>query len=456
LDDVTPTPLRNLSQHRFEPILREHVTSLFSAMEWVSATQSDDGVVSTVRNTATGEEFEIASRYLIAADGAGSPVRRWLGIEMEGPTRLKGIVTIHAEADLRHLVADRPATLYWVMDPAIGGAFIAHDIGRTWVYMQDWNPDTEKIEDFTIERCTEIFCRATGAADIDFTVRTITPWVMTCQVAKRYREGRVFLAGDAAHRFPPTGGLGLNTGAVDAQNLAWKLAAVEHGWADARVLDTYERERRPIAQMNAKQSLDNAIKLLDVWAAIGTTGDLGTSRANYAAALASDEARERVRAAAAGQAEHFDMLGLQLGFTYGADAGMVIDDGSAPVSANDPVRSYLPTTRPGSRLPHAWIDREGQRISTLDLVRPGRFVLLTSSQAWADAAAQFGEGPLPLDVVLVGRDVLDGDGTWAAVSELSAEGAILVRPDQHVAWRTRRASADAAGELRGVLETMLS
>lgn len=410
LDDITPTPLRNLSQHRLEPILRDHVASLPHCtveygVAWSGATDDGDTVTSTVV-TDDGTAHRIRSRYLIGADGAGSPVRRACGIEMEGPTRLSSIVAIHARADLRNLVADRPATLYWITDPDHEGVLVAHDIDETWVLMHPYDPDVEDVESFSVERCRALFAHAVGAP-VDFEVVGVSPWTMTCQVASHYRAGRVFLVGDAAHRFPPTGGLGLNTGAADAQNLAWKIAAVERGWAPESLLDTYERERRPVAEHNAEQSLDNAVRLFEVQAA-----------------LASDDADE-ITASIERQAGHFDMLGLQLGAVYGGD-GALVDDGTPVERADEPVRDYLPTIHPGARLPHVWIESDGRRCSTLDLVRAGRFALLTANEAWVDAARTVSH-LVPLDV-------------WRATDAFDlGDGAVLVRPDQHVAWRTTAA-----------------
>ena len=451
LDTVTPTPLRNLSQHRLEPILRDHVDVLVDGVEWVGGTNGAGPVTSTVRDVTTGEGAEVTSEYVIAADGAGSRVRRWLGIAMEGPDVLQSFVMIHATADLRHLVGDRPATLYWTMDPDVRGVFVAHDQASTWVFMKEYDPDTEALGSFTPERCEAIFRAAAGTDDLDLVIEHIQPWRMTSQIAARYGEGRVFLVGDAAHRFPPTGGLGLNTGVADVHNLVWKLAATVGGWAPPGLLDTYATERRPVAEHNAAKSLDNAVRMVEVFAACGITGVPGESRAAFDAAVSSTAGRRAIATAAEGQEEHFDMLGLQLGFTYPPGPGPVLDDGSDPVVVENPVRHYAPDTRPGGRLPHAWVVRGGQRISTLDLVDPGRYLLLTSSAPWASAAAaRGGDGP-PLSVVLVGRDVLDPDGAWAKVSDLGGDGAVLVRPDQHVAWRHRGAVDDPAAVLGGVL-----
>src|SRR5262249_36632302 len=154
-----------------------------------------------------------------------------------------------------------PAVLYWTTAPEATGTFVAHDIDSTWVYMHPWDPDRESMQDYSVEKCAEIVRRAMGTDAYPFAIRTIRGWTMTAQVAERYRERRIFLVGDAAHRFPPTGGLGLNTGVQDAHNLAWKIAAVEAGWATDALLDTYDVERRPVAQHNADVSLLNAMRL---------------------------------------------------------------------------------------------------------------------------------------------------------------------------------------------------
>ena len=206
-----------------------------------------------------------------------------------------------------------------------------------------------------------------------------------------------------------------------------------------------------MAQLNAAKSLENAVRMLEVFEACGTGGTASESRAAFDAALATAEGRSAIAAAVEGQEGHFDLLGLQLGFTYGAGAGPVLDDGTPAVEVDDPVHTYVPTTRPGGRLPHAWVTRNGRRTSTLDLVGPDRWLLLTASPAWAGAGDRIAAGPVPLSVVLMGRDAQDVDGRWAAVSGLGDGGAIVVRPDQHVAWRSRGASAEPDAVLLGAL-----
>jgi 2-polyprenyl-6-methoxyphenol hydroxylase-like FAD-dependent oxidoreductase len=453
----SPTPLLNLSQHRLEPLLLSHLrthplATLHYRHEWASLTQDEDSVTARIRDLDHDEDYEVRCKWLLAADGAGSRVRRAVDIGMEGPDRLQSFVMIHFEANLRPLVRERPAILYWTVDPECLGAFVAHDIDRTWVFMHAHDPETEPIATFTEAACTAIVRRAIGHADVDFVVRDISSWTMTAQVAERYRAGNVFLVGDSAHRFPPSGGMGMNTGVQDVHNLAWKLAAVAQGWADGALLDTYERERRPIAQRNADQSLANAMKMLELLQELGITPDDAASRPVLAALLADADGRARVHEAIARQQDHFDMLGLQLGLAY--ESGALVPDGSDPAAPANPVRDYLPTARPGARLPHAWIEQDGERRSTLDLVAAGGLTLISAPDggAWAEAARACTQGPVRC--LVSGRDFHDPEGHWTRACELAPDGAVLVRPDQHVAWRASTAPVDAAAMLREVVRVI--
>ena len=455
----TPTPLLNLSQHLFEPILLDRLSEEREAEvryrhQWTALEQDPDGVTSHIEQLETGRSYAVRSRWVLAADGAGSRVRRALGIEMIGPDRLQSFVMIHFEANLRPLVRKRPAILYWLLDPDVMGTLVAHDVERTWVFMHPYDPDTEPPETYTTDVCAGIVRRAIGRDDVAFTVRDVSTWTMTAQLAARYGSGRVFLIGDSAHRFPPTGGLGMNTGIQDAHNLVWKLCAVDAGCAPAALLETYEAERRPVAQLNADHSLNNAMKMWEVFQALGILpDDREGSTVRMHATLADPAGRERLRAAIENQQEHFDMFGLQLGFAY--ETGALVDDGWArPMPAN-PVRDFLPTTRPGARLPHAWVERAGERVSVLDLVPYDRFTVLAgpTGSMWHEAAARV--GAIPVQCLIAGRDFADPEGHWASVCELGSDGALLVRPDQHVAWRARSAPPDSAGALVSAVRTVL-
>ena len=181
--------------------------------------------------------------------------------------------------------------------------------------------------------------------------------------------------------------------------------------------------------------------------------DRGGSRARMEAVLADPAGRERLRAAIENQREHLDMFGLQLGFGY--ETGALVADGSEPPRGASPVRDFVPTTRPGSRVPHAWVERARERLSVLDLLPYGGFTVLAGAAgtAWAEAAAGIRE--LPIRCLTAGRDFTDPDGHWASVCEIAADGALLVRPDQHVAWRTRSAPADPPAALTAAVRTVL-
>jgi len=218
------------------------------------------------------------------------------------------------------------------------------------------------------------------------------------------------------------------------------------------LLDTYEAERRSIAQYNAGVSLENAFRLVEVWIALGVDGDLEASKIRAEALLATAEGRAGVRQAIENQAEHFDQLGVQLGFAYNADTGVVVDDGSVRPEVANPVREYVPTTIPGSRLPHAPVRRGSDVISTLDLVTPGSFLLICNDSAWAHVSLPT---QWPVSRVVIGVDVTDEDGTWTSLSGIRHDGALLIRPDQHVAWRTQEGPSGDVDDLHEVLNSLM-
>jgi hypothetical protein len=308
------------------------------------------------------------------------------------------------------------------------------------------------------------FEAALGRRVEGLTVRSIETWRMTAQVAERFRSGRAFLVGDAAHRFPPTGGLGMNSGIADAHNLAWKLAAVLRGHAEASLLDTYEAERRPVVERNCTESVENFQRLTDLVEMVGLPKDgavrlakarralrrwlprgladallsLGAwfARRRMKLARTDPKLRVKVEAEVRRQAGHFDRLGLDLGALY--DAGALVPDGAARVEGD--VAHYAPTTRPGARLPHRWLDDAKTR-STHDLLDFSRFTLLVDSErsAWSEAA-----NALQLELRVAP----------AAVLETEAGGAVLVRPDGYVAWRSRVTAMEPVTTLRAALQAL--
>ena len=288
--------------------------------------------------------------------------------------------------------------------------------------------------------------------DLELTCHKINHWIVEAVLAERYRVGRVFLAGDAAHRHPPTTGLGLNTAIQDAHNLAWKLARVLGGAAGDALLDTYETERRPVGARNVAWAMFTFTNHGVLAAAVGVPPGAPPEMARgIFTEFLSDTPmgatrRQRFAEVAATQRMEFQAHDLEIGFVY--PAGAFVPDGSAPPPADPMGHAYVPTTRPGHRLPHAWIERDGIRFSTHDLVGcTGGFVLLTGPDAGAwDSLAERLRTDCRLDLTVAsigpGGEFSDPTGRWEQLREVPASGAILVRPDHHVAWRIE--SPDAA------------
>jgi 2,4-dichlorophenol 6-monooxygenase len=271
--DRTPYPLANIAQPDLEEIIaialesRKDVTILRGA-QCDLVRQDDDAVVTSIALRGNQTPMEIRSDFVLAADGAGSRVRGMMGIEMEGPEALQNYMMIHFDADLSHITKSNPGFLHFILDPDIGGVLLAFDEKSSWVLMHGFDPNAENIDDYTSDKCIELVQRAIGQSVEGIKIQNTSPWAMSSQVADSYSKGRVFFLGDAAHRFPPTGGLGLNTGVGDAQNITWKMAALLKGWAEPTLLDTYEKERKAVARINSDQSLENSMKIFEIFGAV--------------------------------------------------------------------------------------------------------------------------------------------------------------------------------------------
>ncbi|MCP2321259.1 2-polyprenyl-6-methoxyphenol hydroxylase [Nocardia amikacinitolerans] len=395
----------------------------------------DHGDSVDVRVETRDGEKRFGADYVVAAEGASGKIRRGLGIDVEGIPEFGRQINVYFHADLSRWTDEDPALLFWVLNTACPGVFIRMG-GNRWTFNFGFDPARESVTDYTVERCAELIRGGVGAPDLEVDVRSVGTWILGASTARQYRKGRIFLAGDAAHQFPPTGGLGMNTGLVDADNLGWKLAAVLNGWGCETLLDTYESERRPVAVANAESSVANAMKMAD--AGIGpNTLDVAARLESSDPAVAAAE-RERLAKSVPAQRPHFDYLELEIGYVYGV--------GCPSGTGADP----LTVAVPGGRLPHAWINRNGVTISTHDLLIPG-FTLITGRDgaAWGHALVEI-DTKIPVQVCVPRRDFeIAGPGLCG----IPDTGAILVRPDGHIAWRTDSSSATAARDLAAALDS---
>jgi putative polyketide hydroxylase len=420
--EVTPVRACLCAQDYLEPVLRrcaekQPLATLQFDAELTTFEQSAAGVVATLTDTRTGATEQVGAQYMIAADGAQSRVRAALGIAMQGEKDVYDSVNVLFEADLRPWTQDRPAALYFVENEEMRATFLTINAHDRWGFLvNSLRAHGRKPEDFTPARSAEMIRRAVGVPDLPVKVLGVAPWVASAQVAERYRDGRVLLAGDAAHEMPPTGGFGMNTGIQDVQNLCWKMAAVLQGKATPDLLDTYHAERQPFGRAITEQALANAVSM-------GRT--------------------EKTLQGKGARREFLNEQGMIFGATYQSRA--VIADGSPrPVVAN-PVTDYAPSAWPGARAPHAWVKKDGERVSTIDLLGNG-FVLLAGAKgaAWIEAAR-----PFEVEAMALGDEE-----TWRELYGIDEAGAVLVRPDGHVGWRSAGSAADPGRTLAGVLSAI--
>ncbi|MFC6883257.1 MULTISPECIES: FAD-dependent monooxygenase [Actinomadura] len=420
--DISPERVMGCGQDRYEVVLAEKAREFGAEVRFGvrlrSIEQDEDGVTARVEDTATGEVRTVRASYLIGADGASSTVRRELGVERTGRGTVFNALSIYFRApELEAVLADRPFILcYATAGGSMTGLSRLHGCDP-WLAAPVYFPEKgETPDDFTDERCVEIVREASGLPDMHVEIMAKVPWEGAQLVAERFRTGRVFLAGDAAHVHPPAGGFGANTGIHDAHNLAWKLAARLKGWAGDELLDTYHDERHAVGSAMAEQAM---------------------VRNRIRHGYADDDVRRRM----------VDDIVITLGYRYRSQAIVAKDD--RPV-LTAPLRL---DGEPGTRAPHVWLERDGVRISTIDLFWDS-FVLLTGpgGKAWHEAAARLAAGsPVPLRTVRIGEDCV-AEGDWAAAYGIPPDGAVLVRPDAFVAWRSSGGVPDPDAILSLVLD----
>lgn len=434
--DLTEAILRDAAQATGIVDLRfgHQVTDVLSGSR-----DHDTEAAVAVRVNATGDTYTLAGEALVAADGADSTVRAQLGIALNGEQGINKFVNCYFRADIERHVGERRGVVFFVANPDAAGLLQPLDARGRWLCQIGVSPDQWVRELWDAERVTQWVRGAVGVPDLDVEVKGVGLWQMNATVADRWVQGRVVLCGDAAHQFPPTGGLGVNTGLQDMHNAMWKLAFCIGGLAGWSLLQTYEDERRPPATTTITQCLENSRNLARLAAA-------------YYYPASSDLSAEEAERESRRFGNHF---GVEFGTVYRSAA--VIDDGTTPPDVDDDYSDYAPCATPGCRAPHIWLGNERDPISTLDLFGAS-FTVLTGAdgeiwrKAAADAARQLG---VPIVSYAIGDPGLaDHSDTFFDHYQIGHDGAILVRPDGYVAWRSATGHSDG-GPLIHAVEQIL-
>jgi len=441
----SPSPMANCAQTVFEPMLLEVAkrsgADLRFGHEFLRFERDRDGFVSTIRARVTGVESTIRSRHLIGADGARSKVLEQAGLTVEGRAAISHAVNIWFRADLSRHLAHRPGVLTWFVPTEETKhlqllTLICHKPFTEFVLVHRYDPAADDISTWELDRVRPVIEAAVGAPVPDAELLGIAGWQVNGLVAPRYSANGVHCMGDAVHRHPPTNGLGLNMSVADGYNLAWKIALVEAGLAGTGLLDTYSTERQPVGAAGVARALLSA---------------------KEAARFGPDDSQVDPFAESLRIANYqFNAHGVELGYCY--DDGAVVHGGTYSENPRDPVLYHHPTTRPGARVAHARLKRNGVALSSIDLVDGLSFSLLTGRKgaAWRDAADGVSrELGIRINVHSIGDDIVDPHGDWDRVREIDDAGCVLVRPDRHVAWRSPSAQREPAVELLRVMRTIL-
>ena len=437
VDNRSPTGRLFIDQDVLEPLLRSRAQALGAILryrtEMTTFEQDAECVRAVIRDVDTGEESEVVAKYMVAADGNRSRVRKSLGIDMHGYGLLSNSVTIYFEADCAPLLKGRDSGVFYVHNSTLRGFFRLNRAGQKgFLAINTVGADVTRDDAVNVsramteERALTLLHAAIGAPELPMKVRQIVPWEAEANVASRYRQGRVFLAGDSAHVMPPNGGFGGNTGVQDAHNLAWKLAMVVKGQADPRLLESYDDERRPVGEFTIEQAYGR-----------------------YATRVVPERGTQNVKPIV-------DDLIIEIGYRYRSNA--VVGDGSA----DGPTFQHPDDLHgmPGTRAPHIVLKQAGAPISTLDLFGTN-FVALTGAEgsAWQTAAAAAAKAlGVPIDVWRIGGEqgLEDVEGRFPDAYGVRADGVVLVRPDSFVAWRARDSAQADPQQLIRIISSILA
>ena len=471
----SPSFMNDLPQTFMEPLLYKTACSRGTqsrmSTQYLSHIEDEDGVLSTCLDKLSNKEIKIRSKYLVGADGGNSKVAENIDLPFEGKMGVGGSMNILFKADLSKYVAHRPSVLYWVLQPGadIGGIGMGLvRMIRPWnewliVWGYDINQPAPKVDkDFA----TKVARDLVGDPELEIDLLSVSTWTVNNMYAKKMSKGRVFCAGDATHRHPPSNGLGSNTSIQDGFNLAWKLAYVIKDKAGAELLDTYSIERSPIAKQIVTRANQSIAEFGPIFEALGLTDtqdpvkmkkNMDERKQNSPKA---EKQRQALREAIAFKKYEFDAHGVEMNHRYKSNSVLTGGD-KEPEFKKDKELFYQPTTYPGARIPHAWVyDKTGVKHSLLDLCGKGNFSIFTGigGEEWLKAAknieTQLGI-KIQCNIIGPDQDFEDHAGEWSSIREISDSGLILVRPDQHICWRSKDMISNSSEKLMDVMKKIL-
>ena len=471
----SPSFMNDLPQTFMEPLLYKTACSRGTqsrmSTQYLSHIEDEDGVLSTCLDKLSNKEIKIRSKYLVGADGGNSKVAENIDLPFEGKMGVGGSMNILFKADLSKYVAHRPSVLYWVLQPGadIGGIGMGLvRMIRPWnewliVWGYDINQPAPKVDkDFA----TKVARDLVGDPELEIDLLSVSTWTVNNMYAKKMSKGRVFCAGDATHRHPPSNGLGSNTSIQDGFNLAWKLAYVIKDKAGAELLDTYSIERSPIAKQIVTRANQSIAEFGPIFEALGLTDtqdpekmkkNMDERKQNSPKA---EKQRQALREAIAFKKYEFDAHGVEMNHRYKSNSVLTEGD-KEPEFKKDKELFYQPTTYPGARIPHAWVyDKTGVKHSLLDLCGKGNFSIFTGigGEQWLKASknieTQLGI-KIQCNIIGPDQDFEDHAGEWSSIREISDSGLILVRPDQHICWRSKDMMSNSSEKLMDVMKKIL-
>ncbi|WP_050059742.1 FAD-dependent oxidoreductase [Silvibacterium bohemicum] len=470
---TSPCELMDLPQNLLEPILVKAAaargTDIRFGTEYVSHVQDESGVTATVRDRLSGESYEIRAQYLIGADGGRSKVAEDIALPMEGTMGNAGSYNIVFHADLTKYAAHRPGLLYFILQSGLEkdglGIGLIRLVRRWYEWMlvsgYDLNgpaPDLSEAEAIRLVR------KMVGDPELAVKITSTSLWTVNNQYATSYRDRRVFCMGDAVHRHPPNNGLGSNTSMQDAYNLSWKLAFLIQGKSGAGLLDSYSAERAPVGKqvvLRANKSIESYLPVFETIGLLAPGNAAQKQSAIDARKAATSDGlaqREQIRVAVANKTHEYNAHGVEMGQFYSSSA--VVSDGvPVPQYEDDPELYFHPTTSPGARLPHVWLQRDGKAVSTLDIAGKGRFSIFTGidGRFWAKAAEESSNVlgfAITVCIIGPGQEITDLYGDWALAREMEEGGCLLVRPDGFVAWRAQKPASNVNEAQRLLLQAL--